>query len=323
LHISSTKRDRFWERKKLKTESRRSLRLIVYALVGAALAVAQAPTGTPQFGTTPNNNDYQLKGSHIVTIKGKLAPTTAAAAAPAGVKVPALPSTVQNICQFQIELKPGENAIEGRGVSPIRLNAEGGCELDMEIGEPPASAIVSKMPLPARARGATGAPQGAPQMLGIHRDDGVPTEPVSAGYARGWFTDPPGFHVNAQQNEIGWDWWGQYAPAYLYNYLTWVPELCCYWYQNAFVSWPTYYANQFPSWPIPTWDSAVGASAYAAWENDLFVGCLGYPTDAYYAPITVEGTNLGVLRGNFSWALYGAPCIYLLTPNFQVVRTYN
>lgn len=44
---------------------------------------------------------------------------------------------------------------------------------------------------------------------------------------------------------------------------------------------------------------------------------------ASYQPVSVAGDQYGTLLGNFAWDITGPSCIYLLTPNIQVVRTYN
>ena len=38
---------------------------------------------------------------------------------------------------------------------------------------------------------------------------------------------------------------------------------------------------------------------------------------------TSAGDNNGALLDNFTWDITGPSCIYLLTSNIQVVRTYN
>src|SRR4051794_18957415 len=74
--------------------------------------------------------DYPLINSQIKNIRGVIK------------KGPFTPSIAGRIptdsCEFAFQLAPGEKALEARGKSPVRLNRQGGCEMDMEVSIFPA-----------------------------------------------------------------------------------------------------------------------------------------------------------------------------------------
>ena len=83
-----------------------------------------------------SNNDYTLINSQIVTVTGTVV---------RGQRVPSGPhagAVLPDSCSITVTLPAGQNAVEGRAKSATTFNGNA-CQLQMEIGEPPASAIQS------------------------------------------------------------------------------------------------------------------------------------------------------------------------------------
>lgn len=290
------------------------MKTMIGGLLFASILCAQNGPTPPQNGSTQNgptfSNDYALLNSHIVTVKGTLVPD---GNPPTGVATGSVKGPLPNgNCRLELKLKPGERALEARGKSPVRYNvgANGvaGCELEMEVGQPPESAITPGAKNPATNPG----PLPADQVAGV----------TSTGYVKGWFTDPVNIVVNSEQVDIGWQWWGQFAGCTVPGTSRgWSPAWWYGWWRPYFDNYPTYMCADIPGFGF---FGTSGAATSSTWENDVFPACLGIPTFVTYEPIEAQGDNLGNLYGDLSWGINGSPtCIYLLTPNFQVVRTYN
>jgi hypothetical protein len=105
------------------------------------------------------------------------------------------------------------------------------------------------------------------------------------------------------------------------------------------VVWPQVYTYD-RGWFAPTgwsldaesWQPHIGGGTYASsyaqiyFSNYGFPACSGGPmgiipiyTD--FNPTAVYGDNWGNLIGWFHWNMGGHPCIDLLAPNFDLVRT--
>jgi hypothetical protein len=254
-----------------------------------------------------SNNDYALIGARIVTVKGKLKSKNTIMLGPeAG-------TSLTGGCEIEFKLGPGERAIEARGKSPTRTTEEG-CELEMEIGQPPED----KLPPKSQPKTEGSTPRVAADARSIGGERSA-SPGISSGYAQGWFTDPPGFWVNSEQVNISWIWTSPFSCAYLYSYSRSVPASFPGWLNASNVTYPIW--NCVPTYPFPF--SQMGASTISHWQNNVFPLCLGTPVHAWYNPITAYGDQYGNLVGNMSWSLSGPYCINLLSPNFQLVRTYN
>lgn len=143
----------------------------------------------------------------------------------------------------------------------------------------------------------------------------------SCGYSQGWYTDPVGIWVNSEQVNVCWNWYGIFSCAFPSSISAGVPASFPGWNQTMNSLYPTWYCAPAP----PVFASEYGGSEYAVWTNSVFPGCLGATATAYYYPLAATGNNNGYLVGNFAWALTGPGplCIDMLTPHFQLVRTYN
>lgn len=185
----------------------------------------------------------------------------------------------------------------------------------MEVGRPPESAISPITPptvaLDTRDRNADAV---SSKLAGP-----LAAEPgTSSGYSRGWFTDPIAIWVNSEQVDLSWIWTSPLSCAYLYSWSRSVPASFVGWFNVFNYTYPT----QICTGQILPFSSAR-AETLSNWQNNVFPACLGSPANAYYNTISVSGDNYGTLHGNMSWNLTGPACINLLTPNFQLVRTYN
>jgi hypothetical protein len=270
------------------------------------LAFASMSLGQTQ-GTTNqrSNNDYALLNSHIVTIKGIVHRSNRYFSGPN--KGQPAPDT----CEISLSLGPNERALEARGNSPTRVNPDGTCELEMEVGTPPDSTLPkynAKPPTPDLApRGVTAAASPG----------------TSSGYAQGWVTDPVKIWVNSEQINISWKWSGvPQTCASLYSYSEGVPA--------SFAGWYKVYQDVYPITEC-VYDSTTdvfyteaGGGAYVDWQDNSWPGCTT-AANSYYWPIYAVGDNFGNLSGDYAWELTGSGpgCINLLTPNFQLIRTYN
>lgn len=236
------------------------------------------------------------------------------------------PASVKNgrnmapACVFTVSLAPHEKAIPANGRSPLRVNADGTCEADFEVGQPPQelidwatalrtsqiqSSTTTNVPNVPGPDGLT-APKGsiAPQI------EGPPGFTQAAGYENSWFVDPVGIVVNSVYTQTTW-WW--YAPDTCV-----VPQSGQYqrnWFSPS--GWSLGYEN---------WINGAACPYTTSYATDTFVNngfpaCLGGTVYAYYWPSAVWGQWDGTLTGQFAWSLSGPWCINLLTPQFQLVKT--
>ena len=150
----------------------------------------------------------------------------------------------------------------------------------------------------------------------------------SAGYATGWFADPPGLWTNSEQIDLIWTWNGVQDCTTLNNMWRSVPAYV--------LGWSNYYAYINPDQycalrvcrpdgcnPDPQYLGWSGGRLYSEWRNFVFPACYGIEVDAFYSPIALRGKNDGSMIASMSWSLTGPSCINLLTPNFRLVRTWN
>jgi hypothetical protein len=288
-----------------------SVWLTVFATSFAAFAQTGS-TISPSSDAHPvrHLNDYTLVNSSTVTLKGVLRPATRSATDSASV---AKPWTAA--CEFTLKLKPGERSVEARGIpgsSPI-VNDDGTCEVTVQLGQIPEAAI------PIRYNSVPPAPN-----LTARPEDITPSPGTSSGYMQGYYTDPVGIWVNSEQTNISWIWTGSpIGCSSIYSYSDGVPSSFPGWYMVSKLPYVISYCQADPTTGFTT--TASGYGLYVNWEDDSFPGCLGSPANAYYEPIYAYGDNYGTLYGNFAWALTGpgAGCIDLLTPHYNLIRTYN
>jgi hypothetical protein len=150
------------------------------------------------------------------------------------------------------------------------------------------------------------------------------TYTTSAGYATGWFSDPIGLWVNSEQVDVAWSWASLFYCALPYSLSVSVPA-----YVND--GWTQTMNSLYPSWicTYPSYAASLswGGSEFAIWQNPYWPPCYAQNAAAvaWYYPLSAEGDNTGQLLGNFTWYLSGPGfgCINLLTPGFNLVRTYN
>lgn len=275
-----------------------------------AFAGAQAPNSQADQSNSKvrNVHDYALINSRIVTVKGLVRRNNSVQSGPDIGK--ALPDT----CDLQLSLAPGERAIEARGIPSItpRLNQDGTCEVEMELGQPPDSALPAYNQAPPRS-------DLSPRPASL-----TPSPGTSSGYMQGYYYDPVGIWVNSEQVNISWIWTNSpIGCAALYSYSTGVPSSFPGWYTVSLSRYTINYCAANPPYGFTT--TAEGAGLYANWQDNSWPGCLGSPANAYYDPIYAYGNNSGSLYGDFSWVLTGpgVGCIDLLTPSYNLVRTYN
>jgi hypothetical protein len=272
---------------------------------------------------TPRKMDYPLINSKIVTVQGKIRKGTSMPLIPAG---PKAGSRLNDSCTISFSLKPGERAIEARQISPVRTTATG-CELEMEVGRPPEDKIEPiHPPTPPRAA----IQQAPPSFLAQLRDSilawfSIPVVhaqsiTTSAGYATGYVTDPVGIWTSSEQANLNWAWGGPNCATLVQIWRT-VPA--------SFAGWNnTYHILSYPIDACDLYNNYTGGELWSNWENYVFPYC-GQPyyfgsVDATYQPLSVSGTGLGVLNGEFSWQITGPLiCVSLLNGNFQLVRTWN
>ena len=146
---------------------------------------------------------------------------------------------------------------------------------------------------------------------------------TSSGYAQGWVTDPVGLWVNSEQINVSWNWSGvPQTCASLYSYSEGVPASFAGWYKVYQSIYPITDCVSDPTTGV--FYTEAGAGGYVNWQDDSWPGCSS-SANSYYWPIYAEGDNFGNLYGNYAWELTGngVGCINLLTPNFQLNRTYN
>lgn len=278
----------------------RILRPVFASLAFVSISLGQSPSEHAR-----SNHDYALLNSHIITKIGVVHKNNRYFFGPnKGQKAP-------DTCEISFKLKPNQRAIEARGIGPTQVNADGTCQIEMEVGQPPANVLPAYNAVPPNSQ------------LKPHSATAAPSPGTSSGYAQGWITDPPGFWTTSEQINVSWNWSGvPQTCASLYSYSEGVPSSAPYWYKVSQSIYPI--TDCFTDPTTGLFYTEAGAGAYVNWENDVFPACLGVPANAYYWPIYASGDNFGDLVGDFAWELYGpSSCIYLLTPNFQLYRTYN
>ncbi|MCC6394007.1 MAG: hypothetical protein IT167_25645 [Bryobacterales bacterium] len=223
-------------------------------------------------------------------------------------------------CVFTLSLTPTEKSLQANAKSPLRVNPDGTCEADFEIGEPPqellawsaslrtslieSKTVANPSNLP-KLEGSISSKAGASVLL-----DGPPGFTQSAGYQNSWFVDPIGIVVNSVYTQTTW-WW--YAPDTCI-----IPQSGQYqrtWFSLS--GWSLGYEN---------WINGAACGYTTSYATDTFINngfpaCLGGTVYAYYWPSAVWGQWDGTLTGQFAWSLSGPACINLLTPQFQLVRT--
>lgn len=188
-------------------------RFFALLVVFATMILAQLNNGT----VARSNNDYALIDSRIVTIKGKLKSNNYIRMGPEAGKL--LPDS----CEIELQLKPGERAIEARGKSATRVTADG-CELEMEIGRPPETVIAPVTPPAARGDAHDRSTESVSPFLAASSPGPLAISPgTSSGYTRGWFTDPVAIWVNSEQVDLSWIWTSPFNCAYLYSWSRSVP----------------------------------------------------------------------------------------------------
>ncbi len=298
-----------------------SLALIVILAVPASWAQVhresangdevQARRGTLQAGGSTERKVPQipLLGSAIRTLRGVYQPEKVQD----GEKLPA-------VCVFTFSLRRDETALQANAKSAVRVNPDGSCEADFEVGQPPRELIdwaASLRERPLESQTVRTEPKGQDSEQAIEAsnserllDYGPPGFTQSAGYQTSWFVDPVGIVVNSVYTQTTW-WW--YAPDTCV-----VPQSAQYqrtWFSPS--GWSLGYEN---------WINGATCSYTASYATNIFVNngfplCFGGTVYAYYWPAAVWGGWDGTLTGQFAWSLTGPSCINLLTPQFQLVRT--
>ena len=271
----------------------------------------QARRGTLQAGGSTERKVPQipLLGSAIRTIRGVYQPEKVQD----GEKLPA-------VCVFTFSLRRDETALQANARSAVRVNPDGGCEADFEVGQPPRELIdwaasLRERPLESQTVRTESKEQDSEQAIEASNserllDYGPPGFTQSAGYQTSWFVDPVGIVVNSVYTQTTW-WW--YAPDTCV-----VPQSGQYqrtWFSPS--GWSLGYEN---------WINGATCSYTASYATNIFVNngfplCFGGTVYAYYWPAAVWGGWDGTLTGQFAWSLTGPSCINLLTPQFQLVRT--
>jgi hypothetical protein len=252
----------------------------VTAFLGALTSDAQQSTAQR------SNNDYALINSHVVIVMGTVVKGHSGS----------------NACQIAVTLPPGQNAVEGRGIGQTTFNGDT-CQLQMEIGEPPASAISS------RAR------VGAPQRCAGSRPRPVHHERLLRGLAR----RSSRYLVNSEQANLSWLW-------------RVIPAMC----PSIYQAWRSQPTPPFVGWwniellaapfSLCAATPPVGFQIFSQYEDQNFPLCYGSGDTTVYATydnVAALGSANGVLSGAWVLEVGGPPCINLLSPGYQLTRTYT
>lgn len=170
----------------------------------------KALRGTLQSGGSTERKapEIPLLGSAIRTIKGVYKPENIQN----GERLPA-------VCVFTFSLRHGETALQANAKSAVRVNIDGSCEAEFEVGQPPRELINWAASL---REGAIGSKTMRTESKGEDSDKareaadterlldyGPPGFTQAAGYQTSWFVDPIGIVVNSVYTQTTW-WW--YAP---------------------------------------------------------------------------------------------------------------
>lgn len=188
------------------------------------------------------------------------------------------------------------------------------CEALMEIGSPPATAIVA----PPGPGSTSGTAVAVPSSTTASAARATSTGPIahaaavweSAGYWHTWYHDPANIHVNDVWDYVHWRWNGgcttETAPGG--NYASW-----SYFPDGWFVSYNggTYFSRDC---------NHADTSTYIQFENAVF--CALTDTYTVYDPNHVDGYYNGSLGGGTYHSDTGL-CTGLLTFQAQLVYTEN
>lgn len=192
-------------------------------------------------------------------------------------------------CAFRFVLPPGQKALHWHRLGRPRIDKnKNTCDAAFEVG------------IPARFAGVV-VPNEAPTW--------------SSGYFSMWWTDPINYTVTWARAEITWGW----------------ERLLCAIYQNG---------DYFDWWNVPTgWQlvghgpigsvtggcSEVGYTGTTFLANQSFPPCNPLaPMYLEYNPVQVFGTADGYLWGYGHTEASGPGlCYLLLSPHFEIVRTWN
>jgi hypothetical protein len=193
--------------------------IIVLAVPSAWAQIHREPTsgdnghalgGTLQAGGSTERKvpEIQLLGSAIRTIKGVYKPEKVQN----GEKLPA-------VCVFTFSLRRGETAMQANAKSAVRVNSDGSCEAEFDVGQPPRELItwaaslregaIESKTMRTESKGEDS--EKAREVADTERllDYGPPGFTQAAGYQTSWFVDPIGIVVNSVYTQTTW-WW--YAP---------------------------------------------------------------------------------------------------------------
>jgi hypothetical protein len=196
-------------------------RRLFLGLLVEGLAFAQ----TPQIPT--NTPKYPLANSQVVTMTGTFQPAHAmmmmptAAAIAKGTPASAAPVQIPDTCITTHSLPVGgPRALEVRLQSPPVKTANGGCQVQLEVGEPPESVLPPMLTAPpARNVDNNGQPlTGTPAK--ITADVGDPT---TCGYSLGWVTDPVGIWTTSEEVNECWGYTNVFQCVVPINYSVNVP----------------------------------------------------------------------------------------------------
>lgn len=242
--------------------------------------------------------DYSLINSKVVTVKGTLRPSYRVTSGPiAGTLIP-------DACTIHLSLKPGERAVEARPKSAVR-RTPAGCELEMEVGQPPEDQIAPMSPPPSSPAVPTG-----PNLV---------LNPVtSAGYLQAHVRDPVFIWTTSEEVDLSWTW-TQHNCATTNSLSRHVPAFFSGWY----IYFATLRTEQSCQMDGRHWLTTTGGYSVVIWEDDSFPVC----TDsvyAFYDPMEIYGDGDGNLFGNYSITIEGPACTSLLSiPDALLVRTLN
>ena len=106
-------------------EIRRTARFKLAGLVLIAPIYAQTPAPLPP-----------LQNTHRMVFKGIVKPAEPAAQGVSPATGLAITTSVPELCNFEMALKPGQNHVEARLIGAVRKNGNSACEADFNVGIP-------------------------------------------------------------------------------------------------------------------------------------------------------------------------------------------
>jgi hypothetical protein len=207
--------------------------------------------------------------------------------------------TLPDVCRFTFTLPPGQKALGWRQRGePLFDRIRNTCEAAFETGVParfvrsPKDAVQPRSGVTSPENGYT----------------------WSSGYFRMWWTDPIGLTVTWATAGINWGWQGVL--------------FCADYLGGSYDDWG--FSGTLWS-KVGQWDvgsditcNDVGYKGHSIWTNFVFPPCS--PTNPMfiaYDPVRAFGQNNGYLYGQGTTYNWGGACRFLLTPDSELVRTWN